>query len=271
MTVPTGPKRSLFVIGVPRSGTSVLHALICTASATSPYTGEASYLRMMLGVYPRALGLFDMHTRYVFDTRDTLQHFHADIMRQVENAYWIAVGRPDILVLKDPMMTLLAPVLREIMPKTQMVLMLRHPADVIASRLLVQDRLGVPRDPQRLIAEHNDMLGVVLDQWEAVKPTVLTYPMLSAPKLSEIKKRLGIADISSEKLWKKAVKKYPEDGQSAWMTPLYGAAPVLNKKGRDSLPQDLRQEIDRACLPLCLRILDRAKVRPSAYWAAASV
>lgn len=258
--------RLVLVVGVPRSGTSVLHALMSTAPGTSPYAGEASYLRLLLGVLPRAEGLFDAHTRYVFPTVPALRAFHAGLIEQALAAYASAAGNPACLILKDPLMTSMAGRFRALVPRAEVALILRHPADVIASRLAVQDRLGVPRDPARLIEEHNAMLQSVLDDWPRIRPAVVTYPMLAHPGARTLRRRLAMPGIDPARLWQGAAKTYPQDAQAAWATPLYGAPVQANERGREALPDELRARISDACLPLCRAILSHARLTPGRYW-----
>lgn len=254
------------IVGVPRSGTSALHALTCTSLEVNPYMGEASYLRSMLMPFRQARAVFDQHTRYVFSSLEDLQKFHANLMREVLEQYRRATGMPHRLVLKDPLLTGAVGEMNYLLPEVRVVLMLRNPGDVIASRLRVQERAGRIPDPSRLIDEHNTMLGTVIDTWNSVRPQLITYPMLQERGLTEIKSAFDLYDIDTTRLWSRSVKKYPDDGQKAWTTPLFGAPLRRNNKGRYDLPHSLLERVERECLPPCLEILRLAGKRSSSYW-----
>lgn len=261
-----GKARLVLLVGVPRSGTSVLHALMSTAPGSSPYAGEASYLRLVLSVLPRAEGVFEAHTRYVFPTRAALRSFHGGLIEQVIAAYAAAAHDPGCLILKDPLMTMWAGEFRALVPRAEVVLMLRHPADVIASRLRVQERLNVPPDPDRLIDEHNRMLQSVLDDWARILPAVVTYPMLAQRSLGTLRRRLRMPGIDAARLWQNASKTYPQDGQAGWVTPLYGAPLQANHRGRNALSAEMMERITAQCMPVCHAVLARAGLKPGKYW-----
>lgn len=51
MTEASAPLKVIFVGGAPRSGTTVTHALICTAPEVSHYHPEVSFIRPVFDTY----------------------------------------------------------------------------------------------------------------------------------------------------------------------------------------------------------------------------
>lgn len=75
----TQPFRVLFVTGYPRSGTSLLHSLLCTSPATNPYVKECSWLTQLIEAYAYGKGAFAVHTDSYFDTPEAYRAYNAGL------------------------------------------------------------------------------------------------------------------------------------------------------------------------------------------------
>lgn len=256
------------IVGVPRSGTSVLHALACTDVSTNPYVGEASHFRFLVQAYRNSKNLFEPHTKFYFSDKNAHKTFHQDIIASALNEYAKVLGNPSRLVLKDPLISTLLNHVADLVADLRVVLILRHPCDVIASRLVVQDKAGIPRDIDRMIAEHNDILSSMLNVWKRVSPHVVTYPMLVEDDLEEIRTALNLPGINAANLWKRDKKRFETDMQETWKTPLFGAGLKLQTETRNALEPNKRTKIHEACMPVCKKVLKKARLwsDEAGYW-----
>lgn len=154
----------------------------------------------------------------------------------------------------------------ELIDGLRIVLILRHPAEVIASRLTVQDRKGTTRTFPRHIEEHNKMLGRVVQQWARLNPMVVTYPMIAEPGLHQLKAITGLDQMDANRVWHEGKKRYPEDGQTDWTTPLFGKPVACNTSGRKKLSVEELSMVEEQCLPICHQILQSAGLSVDDYW-----
>ncbi|MGA7780213.1 MAG: sulfotransferase [Paraburkholderia sp.] len=125
----------LFVVGAPRSGTTILHALVCASEKTNGYVNECCYSTELIKPFLTALGTFDTHTKALFDTREAFALHYWDILKSELALLWRKFGRPDVLALKDPMMTPLVPHLAKLVHGSKFVVPVRDPRAVISSRI----------------------------------------------------------------------------------------------------------------------------------------
>lgn len=131
----------LFVGGAQRSGTTVLQKFLCLDTRTSPKVAEASYLRTLLQAYRQARGDFQHDTRDYFTDHDDLRRFHAGLIYLFLNRTLARMQGSDVLVLKEPHMTMLFADLFELVPEARFVVTMRDPRDIMASMIDVGRRM----------------------------------------------------------------------------------------------------------------------------------
>lgn len=134
--------QQVFVVGAPRSGTTVLHALICSAPDVNDYVAECSYFTNLIKPLLHAWLHFDVHAHAYFSDRNELAHYHSELLASVLFDTWVQLGRPQTLALKDPMLTPHVSTLAALLPTTRFVVAARDPRAVVASRLAVMARQG---------------------------------------------------------------------------------------------------------------------------------
>ena len=128
--------------GVPRSGTTLIHAVLCSTPATNPGIAEDRVLRHIALSHEECLAQFERHVQAVFPDREALRDFHREqATRYIAHlaTVWPAARR---LVVKQPMLTMNFPTLAELLPEARFVIVVRDPRAIVAS-LLEVDRKEV--------------------------------------------------------------------------------------------------------------------------------
>ncbi len=128
------PPRLLLVCGAPRSGTTLLQAMLCSGSDTNPLIGEAIDLAHLISAYANSRNLQRLgETTDYFDDLDDLRQFYRQTIAALLNRVWQRHDRPTCLVLKSPALTPHLPDLLDLMPHAQAVVSVRDPRDGAAS------------------------------------------------------------------------------------------------------------------------------------------
>ena len=132
------PPRILFVCGAPRSGTTLLQALLCSGSETNPLIGEAIDLAHLVGAYAHSRRIQQLgETTDYFEDGDHLRAFYRQPIAALLNRVWQRYDRPTCLVLKSPALTPHLPDLLDLIPQAQAVVSVRDPRDGAASLLAI--------------------------------------------------------------------------------------------------------------------------------------
>ncbi len=138
------PFELYFVVGAPRTGTTILHALICTDESVNDYIAECSYFTALLPPFALGWSNFDQHTYAYFPGgRPEFGRYHSQLLRAVLRDTWEQVGQPKKLALKDPVLSRQMGNLAQLLPESKYVVSIRDARDAIASRVTVM-RKGKP-------------------------------------------------------------------------------------------------------------------------------
>jgi Sulfotransferase family len=219
----------VFVGGAPRTGTTVLHALICTSPLVNDYIAECSYFSAFMQPYAIGLGAFEQHTRAYFESRDAFRDFHTSVMERVLEDIWMKTLQPDILALKDPMLTVNFHVLAQLLPAAKFVVAVRDPRDAVLS--VVRGLRSVHKestDKERLqvaCAQYTTIYRVLLDNRASFADRLLFIDYNLLARGGEVDKLtdFGIDGISPQKLWQSEITTMTRDGNGdPWWSPLYG-------------------------------------------------
>ena len=133
-------EKIVFVGGAMRSGTTILHRVLCTAEGSHPYIAESWYLLAQMRLFRDTLehyalrgqdffgpkANFDAHMRKLFE-----QHID-NILRQHSPA--------TLAILKQPELTAQFPILGRWFPRAHLVVNIRDPRDTIASIMVVMEK-----------------------------------------------------------------------------------------------------------------------------------
>lgn len=136
----SSPEKIVFVGGAPRSGTSVTHALLCTAPGAGRYHPEISFFRHIPLAFRQGVTAWDGHTNGFFPDQESFRRFVGDTARQWLGRIGDTLGSPSLLAVKDPHLTALFPETHALLPDALFVTVCRHPYAVIRSRQVVFER-----------------------------------------------------------------------------------------------------------------------------------
>lgn len=147
MDTTTGPMKVIFVGGAPRSGTSVTHALLCTAPASNEYYPEIGFVRPLFEAYSVGMEHWEAHTSQYFKIPEHLKLHIRKLAQQSMSLVWRVLKQPKVMCVKDPLLTKNFVAVKTVMEwPCQFVTVLRHPHDVLRSQQEVYTRSGVVMD-----------------------------------------------------------------------------------------------------------------------------
>lgn len=142
------PPRLLLVGGAPRSGTTLLQAILCSGSETNPLIGEAIDLAHLVSAYANSRSLQHLgETQDYFADLDDLRQFYRQTIATLLNRVWQRYDRPACLVLKSPALTPHLPDLLDLLPQAQAVVSVRDPRDGAASLRAIGQRFTADQSP----------------------------------------------------------------------------------------------------------------------------
>ena len=129
-----------FVGGAPRSGTTLLSAVLSGDDSTNPLLGEAKYFRLMIEAYRAGKANFDALTKYYFADATAFREFHRSwVLAFLDEV--LAQYRPATnLVIKEPILTHAFPLVFELVEDAKFLIMVRDPRDIVASLAEVRER-----------------------------------------------------------------------------------------------------------------------------------
>ncbi|PWT95832.1 MAG: hypothetical protein C5B53_10790 [Candidatus Melainabacteria bacterium] len=262
---------TLFVGGAPRTGTTILHAILCTSPLVNRYIGECSYFSAFMEPYRHGVLAYDVHTKHYFSSLAAFREFHGSILERVLEHLWAAAETPPILALKDPLLTAHFPLLAELLPKARFIVIVRDPRDAVLSLCEVYKRMHGTSE----LAEH---LSVACDQYASVYKAIssnlekfgnrlllINYNLLvSGGELDKLA-AFGIEGLSLENVWKDARTNVYEYAGGDWWTDLYGTgvSPVSIGRYADKLNQEMISRIDETCRAVFDQLLDQNCARGS--------
>ena len=260
--VPSGPEAPalheftpLFVGGSWRSGTTVLHALICTSDKANDYIGECSYFSALVHALSIGLEAFDVHTKYYFASPGEVIAHHASILRGELHRIWCRLDKPAILSLKDPLLTPSFPLLARTLTEARFVVSVRDPLDTLSSRIDVFRRMNGGADPtvvqvRELCLQYVATYRAIADNLDAFEDRLCLIDYQALVEGDDSKLRaFGLPDIDRGSVWQSSITDVHEHAGNPWLTPLYGAALSAASIGRyrDRLPCDLEGLVMEIC------------------------
>lgn len=246
----------LFVAGAPRSGTTILHAIVCASEKTNGYITECSYFTAFM--HPLLIGLntFDVHTKHYFATREALIQNHSEILNSELSKIWEKTGRPEVLALKDPMLTPLIPHLSEPLPQAKFVVSVRDPRATVSSRIEVakrETRNNEVADDQirRFCDEYVHMYGTVANHLPTLGDRILIVDYRDVAHGTAFDKltAFGVGRIDTRRIWSNAIADPTRPSSDVWATALHGKMPSV--ASIDRYREHLDSRAEKMILDIC--------------------
>lgn len=236
----------VFVTGHPRSGTTIVHALICSGAQANDFVPESSYLTGMVGNFVAGFNN-DVHNVNFFGSKQAYVDYAGKQVRNFVNDCWVGFGAPKVLALKDPMMMSQLDAFKGIFPSARFVIALRDPYEVVSSFCKVKSRQGLVVDNAvtHEIARNAAVDYMRATQFKTSNPerTLLfhydsVFDGSYDQKLSAFSSSIK---CNPDNLWKSKFVKDVQDVKTPWVTDKYGkmiekvsrSEPDLNDEQRE--------------------------------------
>lgn len=168
----------IFLGGCMRSGTTILHRVLCSARESHPYISECRYLFDQLQLYALSRPGFDTVHKDFFGTPENLERFTKNILRNYFLMTRARYAPAPVLILKHPEATPYFPLLGRWFDTARFVVSVRDPRDTIVSIMDVGQRhkasglktpmAGMGRDMRRLSEFFKDRYASVLKAREKI-------------------------------------------------------------------------------------------------------
>lgn len=252
-----GPDKIVFVGGAPRSGTSVTHALICSADRVSNYHPEASFLRGLLPAYRNGKAAWEGHTRAFFADPPSFRAHIREILDLSIRRLFEALDRPEILCLKDPHLTPFFPDLAELYgSEARFVTVCRHPLEVVRSRQEVHAGAGrgkpfSDQDVRGIAREYLAYNGAVVGTNFGGRHFMFRYEDLNkAPVREALAGFVGVEAFRTDLMWRTgaaAGERAPE-----WASPKHGG-PIALEPRFPVLAEPWATTVRTTCAPIMRR------------------
>lgn len=250
------PKRVIFIGGAPRSGTTVTHELVCTSSHTNRYHPEISFVLPLINSYTRGINNWPNHTSAFFAEKE---HFRIHVGNHVRASLaHVAkvLGNPEILSVKDPLMTPSFPTVRELLgDDARFITVMRHPYDVVRSLQEVTQKSGKvfnKAEAQAGARQFRHTYAHLDDPKLAGALFCFRYEdILEEATLDGLRKFTGMEDIDPSKVGA-ASAPAKKDDSNPWFSPKYHA-PIDTKSRLSPLAPAYRQVVREICAPLMER------------------
>jgi len=198
----------IIVTGAPRTGTHFLHALLCTSRLTNAFIAEAHYLYHLLEAYIQTIRAETPEIYGNFSSRADLDRHHFDLMRVTIRHSWEALGKPDVLVIKQCGFTPVIPIVAKHFDNCSFVCIIRDARDAIASELRAEgagDDAGLrAKIIENAISRYNTYYGAVVAFARSMgeRLHLARYEDLAAGRgFSQLSAFTGLPDLAPERLW----------------------------------------------------------------------
>ena len=258
MTDASGPQKVLFVGGAPRSGTSVTHALVCTAPACNAYHPEISFISPIFECYANGMAQWETHTRSFFQIPEHLKLHVRKLAQQSMFYLWRVLNHPKVLCVKDPLLTKNFPAVKAVMEwPCQFITVLRHPHDVIRSQQEVYQRSSVPMDEGtvfHLAEEYMGSYAHVDDPEMEGSLFHFRYEDLGTEWLvDQLRAFTGLGGIDPKQTWEDGAHKATEEEKAdPFYSPKYHG-PIDTTRRFEPLAPHFQAIVNRVCAPIMER------------------
>lgn len=150
----TDPMRLVLIAGPPRSGTTWLHRELCKGDHTSRFLPECTLLTQQVALYERTLHSCDFQrfSTYFGTPRGLMAYYQDNVVRLLSLTMSLNTSaETETLILKDPELTHLLNEIVDVLPRHNLVVLVRDPRDVIGSVKKVSQRKQQAWDLQKSV------------------------------------------------------------------------------------------------------------------------
>lgn len=243
----------IFVVGEPRSGTTLLHALCCTSDDCNNYLAECSYFTGLIKNLITGYVNLSAHNNDFFGSEEAYLAYNRNMLKRFLIDTWHSVGTPKNLILKDPIMTQYIHEVLQILDGTKFLVSVRNPRDTFKSFLKVLKNEKVEASEsvvRRLADEYVSHYSVCLEMsglYEGRVHFCCYENLLNQKDKSRLAETLGIKEIVESKLWepaRKNIARFPEN--NPWVSVKYGK-PISKEKINEDINIETWASIIEPC------------------------
>jgi len=126
----------IVICGPPRSGTTWLCRELCNVPKAFPFLPECTFLTQQVDLYHRTMHYGDrQRIQAYFNTEENLlDYFRRNVATLIDQAArFNRMDHAEILILKDPNLSLYLADLKDLLPPHKLIVLVRDPRDVLAS------------------------------------------------------------------------------------------------------------------------------------------
>ena len=250
----TAKRKIIFVGGAPRSGTTAVHGLLCTAKNANNYAAETSFLTGIVSAYALGLNNWDVHTREHFASKDEYRKLMGRMLNTAITHLHRFHKAGEWLVVKDPLLTSNFPLAAELLPdQARFVTVVRNPLDILRSRQEVSRKGGhemeIPH-VRRISKQAMRDYAHLSDERMAGCLFSFRYEDLQDGKtITDLTAFTGLKGIDPDALWSGRKEDSSLLDDTNWQSPKYGK-PLDTTPRLNPLQPDFARVVRRICAPL---------------------
>lgn len=258
MTTPSPEQTILFVGGAPRSGTTVLHQLLCTSDDTNAYHPEISFVVPLVNSFITGRNNWANHTNTFFGQPE---HFRLHIAHHIEVSMQhisLVLGHPKVLTVKSPQLTPRFPAVRELLgERAKFMTTIRHPYTVVRSLQKVSERSNkefTPAEARRSAKLYmSNYAHLDAPRLKGVEFVLRYEDILNTDVLQDMRAFTGLSDIDPDRMGNSKSANFSEAEKSnPWFSPKYHSKIDLTKR-LSPLDERFRKIVYEICAPLMER------------------
>ncbi|MEQ9692882.1 sulfotransferase [Shimia sp. SDUM112013] len=248
----------VFVGGAPRSGTTVTHELLCTSTRTNAYHPEISFVLPLVNSYALGKNNWSNHTNAFFAEPEHFRIHVANLVNTSLQHVSLVLGNPEVLTVKNPLMTPKFPVVRELLgERTRFVTVVRHPYDVVRSRQEVAKKSEQEfneRMARNTARSYNETYAHLDNPILEGSLFHFRYEDILVPETIEgLRNFTGLTDLDPDKVGVKESAPQKDAGDSnPWYSPKYHG-PINTKSRLSPLEEKYRKVVREVCAPMMER------------------
>lgn len=134
-----GKKNILYVIGSPRSGSTLIYNALCSDNKTNPPLPESHLVDKIASIYAYQFNRLEIEKDYIFDDEKDIVNYLNKSMKIFFDKI-IKKYNTDTLILKSIVCSPNAHILHHIFPKISFILCVRDPRDIVNSMINIGKR-----------------------------------------------------------------------------------------------------------------------------------